>query len=88
MQTTTDPLDGLFSGSSLLSELGPAFLIGLAVGYFAKKVFRIGLFLFGGLVVAAFLLDQSGIFHVAPETLESMATGVGNEAVSAGGGLR
>ena len=48
MQTTTDPLDGLFSGSSLLSELGPAFLIGLAVGYFAKKGFRIGLFLFGG----------------------------------------
>ena len=39
-------------------------------------------------MVAAFLLDQSGIFHVAPETLESMATGVGNEAVSAGGFLR
>ena len=48
MQSTTDPLDGLLSGSSLLSELGPAFIIGLAVGYFAKKVFRIGLFLFGG----------------------------------------
>jgi len=88
MQTTANPMDSLLSGNGWLSELGPAFIIGLALGYFAKKVFRIGLFLFGGLVVAAFLLDQSGIFHVAPETLESMATGVGNEAVSAGGGLR
>ena len=81
-------MDSLLSGNGWLGELGPAFIIGLAVGNFAKKVFRIGLFLFGGLVVAAFLLDQSGIFHVAPETLESMATGVGNEAVSAGGFLR
>lgn len=81
-------MDSLLSGNGWLNELGPAFLIGLAVGYFAKKVFRIGLFLFGALVVLTFLLDQSGLFHVAPETLESMATGVGNEAVTAGGFLR
>ena len=40
-------MDSLLSGNGWLGELGPAFLIGLAVGYFAKKVFRIGLFLFG-----------------------------------------
>ena len=41
-------MDSLLSGNGWLGELGPAFIIGLAVGNFAKKVFRIGLFLFGG----------------------------------------
>ena len=48
MQTTANPMDSLLSGNGWLGELGPAFIIGLAVGNFAKKVFRIGLFLFGG----------------------------------------
>ena len=88
MQSATNPMDGLLTDSGWLTEIGPPFIIGLAVGYFAKKVFRIALFLFGALIVAAFLLDQSGLFHVAPESIEGMATTVGNEAVTAGGFLR
>ena len=88
MQSSSDPMNDLLSGSGWISELGPAFIIGLAVGYFAKKVFRIGLFLFGAIVVVSFLLDQSGLFHVSTTTLESMASGVGDEAVKAGGFLR
>jgi uncharacterized membrane protein (Fun14 family) len=88
MQTTTDSLDGFLTGSGWLTELGPAFIVGLAVGYFAKKILRIGLFLFGALVVGIFLLDQSGLFHIAPESIEGMATTVGNEAFTVGGFLR
>jgi uncharacterized membrane protein (Fun14 family) len=88
MQSESNSLDSFLSGSSLVTDMGGSFIIGLAVGYFAKKVFRISLFLLGALIVGAFLLDQSGIFHVSPETLESMASGVGNEAIKAGGFLR
>lgn len=82
-----DPLNAVLSGNGLES-LGPSFLIGLAVGYFAKKVLRISLFLFGAIVVVIFLVDESGLLHVSPDTVQSMAAGVQEEAVKAGGYLR
>jgi uncharacterized membrane protein (Fun14 family) len=88
MQPESNPIDSFFSGSSLVTDMGGPFIIGLAVGYFAKKMLRISLFLFGAVIVGAFLLDQSGIFHVSPDTLESMASGVGNETIKAGSFLR
>lgn len=88
MQSATNPIDGLLTSSGWLTEIGPPFIIGLAVGYFTKKVFRIALFLFGALIVVAFLMDQSAVFHVAPESIEGMAVTVEDEAITAGSFLR
>ena len=77
-------LDGYLSGSFLMGDIGAPFFIGLAVGYFAKKVFRITLLLLGATLVLYFVLEHFGLFTLSNETLESAANVVSQDAQSAG----
>lgn len=69
----------LFSTPSLITNIGAPFLLGIAVGYFAKKMLRTALFLGGGLVVLLFVAEYYGVVHVTDSQLLH-ATDVAAEA--------
>lgn len=54
----------------LLTNVGAPFVIGLAVGYFAKKMLRITLFLGGAAIVLLFISEYYGIISVSNDKLE------------------
>lgn len=55
--------------SFLLGNVGAPFIIGLAVGYFAKKAMKMALF-FGGLaIVLLFVTEYYGFTHVSDADL-------------------
>ena len=57
----------------LLSNVGAPFLIGAAVGFFAKKAIKLVLF-FGGLaVVLLFVMENQGITTIDDSGLQSTA---------------
>ena len=58
-----------FSTPSLLSNIGSPFLLGIAVGYFAKKMLRTALFLGGGMVVILFVAEYYGVVHITDTQL-------------------
>lgn len=59
-----------FSPEFLLSDVGAPFLIGAAVGFFAKKMIKVVLF-GGGLAIALlFLMENQGIATVDNEGLK------------------
>ena len=67
MQDTTSPfLEWLIS-------LSPAFIIGLAIGYFIKKAFKIFLFVFGAVAVTALVLNSQGIVDLSLDSLQPVA---------------
>ncbi|NKB60948.1 MAG: hypothetical protein GKR95_01985 [Gammaproteobacteria bacterium] len=58
----------------LFSNVGAPFLIGAAVGFFAKKAIKLVLF-FGGLAIAAlFFMENQGITAVDDEGLKDTAS--------------
>lgn len=59
----------LFSTPSLITNVGAPFLLGIAVGYFAKKMLRTALFLGGGMVVLLFVAEYYGIVHITDTEL-------------------
>lgn len=61
------------SAPFLLGNVGAPFVIGLAVGYFAKKVLRMALFLAGGAIVLLFISEYYGITQVADAQLQHAA---------------
>lgn len=69
----------LFSTPSLITNIGAPFLLGIAVGYFAKKMLRTALFLGGGMVVLLFVAEYYGIVHITDTELLH-ATDVAAEA--------
>jgi uncharacterized membrane protein (Fun14 family) len=58
-----------FSTPSLLSNIGSPFILGIAVGYFAKKMLRTALFLGGGMVVILFVAEYYGVVHITDTQL-------------------
>jgi len=52
-------------------ELGSSFMIGLAVGYFLKKSFKLLLLLLGFALVITFVLESQGIVSLNEANLES-----------------
>ena len=54
-------------------HVGTSFLIGLAVGYFAKKVLRLGLVLMGAVIVLLFVCEHFGIISIHVDTLNQFA---------------
>ena len=58
-----------FSTPSLLSNIGSPFILGIAVGYFAKKMLRTALFLGGGMVVILFVAEYYGVVHITATQL-------------------
>lgn len=83
-QLIPEGIEGYLSGSLLTQDVGAPFFIGLAVGYFAKKVFRIALFVSGAFLVLYFVLEYFGLFTLSNETLEGAANTVSQDAQSAG----
>ncbi len=74
-------VDGYGSGSSSASadsttafpflEMGTSFIIGLAIGYFFKKFFKILLLILGLGIVVLFVLESKGTIHVDDKMIES-----------------
>jgi uncharacterized membrane protein (Fun14 family) len=58
-------------------EMGTSFIIGLAIGYFFKKFFKILLLILGLGIVVLFVLESKGTIHVDDKMIESgVSTGV------------
>ena len=57
-------------------EMGSSFIIGLAVGYFIKKSFKIVLFIVGFALIVMFFMESQGVFTINDKILEeSIANG-------------
>ena len=52
-------------------EMGTSFVIGLAIGYFLKKSFKFLLLILGLGLVALFILESQGMFHVDDQTIQN-----------------
>lgn len=58
-------------------EMGTSFVIGLAIGYFFKKFFKILLLILGLGLVVMFVLESKGSIHVDDKMIEnSVSTGI------------
>ncbi len=77
-------LPDVFSPDFLLGNVGAPFVIGLAVGYFAKKMLRIALFLAGGAVVLLFAAEYYGVVDITDDKLQNVATTATGVAKSSG----
>lgn len=62
-----------FSAAFLLPNIGAPFLVGLAVGYFAKKVLKVALFLGGAAVVLLFVGEYYGVTKIDDQALHQTA---------------
>ena len=51
-------------------EMGSSFVIGLAVGFFIKKSFKMALFILGFALIATFYMESQGIFTINDKVLE------------------
>ncbi|MDD5392795.1 MAG: FUN14 domain-containing protein [Thiothrix sp.] len=72
------------SSSFLLGNVGAPFVIGLAVGYFAKKMLRLALFLGGAALVLLFVTEYNGMTHVSDGNLQNAASAAADVAKSSG----
>jgi len=73
-----------FSAAFMIPNVGAPFMVGLAVGYFAKKMLKLALFIAGGAIVLSFLSESYGIFTVSDATLQGAAN-VATEAAQQSG---
>jgi len=51
-------------------EMGSSFVIGLAVGFFIKKSFKMVLFILGFALIISFYMESQGIFTINDKVLE------------------
>lgn len=75
----------LFSTAFMLGNVGAPFIIGLAVGYFAKKMLKLALLVGGAVIVLLFIGEYYGIATVSNANLEqaaSTATHLANQSGS------
>lgn len=78
--STTD----FFSSSFLLGNIGAPFVIGLAVGYFAKKMLRVALIVGGMFVVVLFISEYYGIVQINDAGLQTAASAATDAAKHSG----
>jgi len=74
----------IFSSAFLLGNVGTPFIIGMAVGYFAKKMLKMALFLGGATVVSLFAAEYYGVIHINDAQLQNAASTATNAAKSSG----
>jgi uncharacterized membrane protein (Fun14 family) len=74
----------ILSAQFLIPNVGAPFVIGMAVGYFAKKMFKLALFIGGGAIVLLFISEYYGFYTVSDVSLEH-ATTVATEAAQQSG---
>ncbi len=63
----------LFSADFLLGNVGAPFIIGAAVGYFAKKMFKIALFIGGAAIVLMFVGEYYHVINISDADLQNAA---------------
>ncbi len=76
-----------FSAPFLLGNVGAPFVIGLAVGYFAKKMLKIALFLAGGAIVLLLVTEYYGVTTLSDQGLQQVANTATRMAQESGGFL-
>jgi uncharacterized membrane protein (Fun14 family) len=64
---------GIFTPDFLLGNVGTPFVMGLAVGYFAKKMLLMTLFLGGAVIVLLFVSEYYGITQISDINLQQAA---------------
>ena len=66
------PLENSISADTPLPylEMGSSFVIGLAVGFFIKKSFKMVLFILGFALIISFYMESQGIFTINDKVLE------------------
>ncbi|MCQ8129716.1 FUN14 domain-containing protein [Methylomonas rivi] len=72
--TFTAPANDIFSSAFLLGNVGAPFIIGLAVGYFAKKMLKTALFVGGAMVTLLFVAESYGIISINGAALQDAAS--------------
>ncbi len=77
----------IFSSTFLMGNVGAPFVIGLAVGYFAKKMLRTALFLGGATIVMLFVAEYYDIIDITDEKLQHVANAATEAAKNSGGFL-
>ncbi|CAA6814194.1 MAG: Unknown protein [uncultured Sulfurovum sp.] len=70
------PLEGNITADSPIPflEMGSSFIIGLAVGFFIKKSFKMVLFILGFALIISFYMESQGIFTINDKVLEESIT--------------
>jgi len=68
----------------MLGNVGAPFVIGMAVGYFAKKMLKTALFIGGGLIVLMFAGEYYGIITINGAQLEHVADAATQAAKASG----
>lgn len=81
------PSTDILSSAFLLGNVGAPFVIGLAVGYFAKKMLRLALFLGGAAIVLLFVTEYYGMTEMTDEKLQSAANAATGMIKQSGGFL-
>jgi uncharacterized membrane protein (Fun14 family) len=81
------PSTDIFSSAFLIGNVGAPFVIGLAVGYFAKKMLRTALTLGGAAIVLLFVAEYYGIIDITDAKLQHVASAATEAAKSSGGFL-
>ncbi len=81
--TSTQNID-IFSAAFMISNVGTPFIIGLAVGFFAKKMLKMALFIGGGAIVLLFISEYYGFYAVSDASLQN-ATTLATEAAQQSG---
>jgi len=66
------PMENSISADTPLPylEMGSSFVIGLAVGFFIKKSFKMVLFILGFALIISFYMESQGIFTINDKVLE------------------
>lgn len=64
----------IFSSAFMIPNVGAPFIIGMAVGYFAKKMLKVALFMGGAVVVLLFASEYYGIASVSEAHLQGAAS--------------
>ena len=67
------PSTEIFTSDFMVGNVGAPFAMGLAVGYFAKKMLLMTLFLCGGAIVLLFVAEHYGIVDISDLTLQQAA---------------
>ncbi|MFA6052754.1 MAG: FUN14 domain-containing protein [Methylobacter sp.] len=81
------PSSDIFSSTFLLGNVGAPFVIGLAVGYFAKKMVRTVLFLGGAAIVLLFVAEYYDVINITDAELQHAANTATEAAKHSGGFL-
>ncbi|SJM93270.1 FUN14 family protein [Crenothrix polyspora] len=78
------PFSDIFSSTFLVGNVGAPFVIGLAVGYFAKKMLKTVLFIAGAAIVVLFVAEYYGITSVNDIHLQNAASAATDAAKNSG----